>query len=69
MDKNKELFLVLSELFNNLDFSLDQDWVTAALDLTSNVFIFIPTDKAAVFWGCRVMDYDGDIQRAFSGQN
>lgn len=44
MDKNKELFLVLSELFNNLD-------------LTSNVFIFIffpkdfvtPTDKAAVF--------------------
>lgn len=53
MDKNKELFLVLSELFNNLDFSLDQDWVTAALD----VFIFIffpkdfvtPTDKAAVF--------------------
>lgn len=42
MDKNKELFLVLSELFNNL---------------TSNVFIFIffpkdfvtPTDKAAVF--------------------
>lgn len=57
MDKNKELFLVLSELFNNLDFSLDRDWVTAALDLTSNVFIFIffpkdfvtPTDKAAVF--------------------
>lgn len=57
MDKNKELFLVLSELFNNLDFSLYQDWVTAALDLTSNVFIFIffskdfvtPTDKAAVF--------------------
>lgn len=46
MDKNKELFLVLSELFNNLDFSPDQDWVTAALDLTSNVFIliFFPKD-------------------------
>lgn len=43
MDKNKELFLVLSELFNNLD---NQDWVTAALDLTSNVFIliFFPKD-------------------------
>lgn len=43
MDKNKELFLVLSELFNNLDFSLDQDWVTAALDFVT------PTDNAAVF--------------------
>lgn len=57
MDENRELFLVLSELFNNLDFSLDQDWVTAELDLTSNVFIFLffskdfvtPMDNAAVF--------------------
>lgn len=58
MDENRELFLVLSELFNNLDFSLDQDWVTAELDLTSNVFIFFivfakdfvtPMDNAAVF--------------------
>lgn len=57
MDEKRELFLVLSELFNNLDFSLDQDWVTAELDLTSNVFIFIvfakdfvtPMDNAAVF--------------------
>lgn len=57
MDENRELFLVLSELFNNLDFSLDQDWVTAELDLTSNMFIFLffskdfvtPMDNAAVF--------------------
>lgn len=59
MDKNKELFLVLSELFNNLDFSLDQDWVTAQQRLIwrqTCLFSFFfpkdfvtPTDKAAVF--------------------